>query len=171
MLGVKLGLAAFALDVLKGALPVLGGAALGLQGWALYGCGIAAVVGHCYSPYLRFAGGKAVATGLGVLLACNWLAGLICFGIWVLLTATTRYVSLASMVAYATAPLTAWLLSGSRPLIAALGFLTALSIYRHRENIQRLRAGTESKIGKRRLAEGHEPQEAAVESAEGGKDA
>ena len=170
VLGVKLGLLAFALDVLKGAMPVLAGSALGLQGWALYGCGIAAVVGHCYSPYLRFAGGKAVATGLGVLLGFNWLAGVICFGIWIVLTATTRYVSLASMVAYAAAPLTAWLLGGNLPLILALGLLAVLSIYRHRENIQRLRAGTESKIGKRHAARDDESEQAA-QPPEGGKDA
>ncbi len=168
VLGVKLGLLAFSLDVLKGAVPVLGSSALGLQGWALYGCGIAAVVGHCYSPYLRFAGGKAVATGLGVLLAFNWVAGLICFGIWVVLTAATRYVSLASMVAYAAAPLLAWLLGDGTPLIAALGFLAALSIYRHRDNIQRLRAGTEGKIGKRRARANDEPHEPAAEPADGG---
>jgi glycerol-3-phosphate acyltransferase PlsY len=170
VLGVKWGLLAFALDVLKGAAPVLGGSALGLHGWGLYGCGIAAVVGHCYSPYLRFAGGKAVATGLGVLLAFNWVAGLICFGLWALITAATRYVSLASMIAYAAAPLLAWLLGDDPPLIGALCFLTVVSVYRHRENIRRLRAGTESRIGQRGRPPDGDPDPSTAEVPRGGSD-
>ena len=167
VLGVKFGLLAFACDVLKGALPVLAAGALGSADWTRCGCGVAAVIGHCYSPYLRLAGGKAVATGLGVLLAFNWVAGLIAFGLWALLTALTRYVSLASMLAYVAALALVALLGDGVPVVPTVGFLIVLSIYRHSDNIGRLLAGTESKIGTRKPRPTGEP---AVDQPEGGDD-
>ena len=77
------------------------------------------------------------------------MAGLICFGLWALLTALTRYVSLASILAYAAAPAAVALLGDGVPVVPTVGFLTVLSIYRHSDNIRRLLAGTESKIGSR----------------------
>jgi glycerol-3-phosphate acyltransferase PlsY len=154
VLGMKLGLLAFAGDVLKGALPVLVARSLfhlthEPSGWALPACGAAAVIGHCYSPYLRFAGGKAVATGLGIILAIQWPVGVVCFSTWIIVVALTRYISVASMVAYGVSPLVAWAFGGAGSTIAMAGFLALLSAYRHRENIRRLLAGTESKIGQR----------------------
>lgn len=150
VLGMRLGLLAFAGDVLKGALPVLFAEhVLELSGWALSAAAAAAVIGHCYSPYLHFAGGKAVATGLGIILAIRWPVGLVCFGTWAAILAVTRTISVASMVAYATSPLAAWALGTGRPTIALAGLLALLSIHRHRDNIRRLLAGTESKIGHR----------------------
>jgi glycerol-3-phosphate acyltransferase PlsY len=93
-LGAKLGLLSFALDVLKGFLPpLLAARALGVTGWALGAAGMATVVGHCFSPYLRFAGGKGVATSLGIALALYWPAGAFPFALWIAITAVTRYVS------------------------------------------------------------------------------
>ena len=138
--------------------------------WTVCGCSVAAVVGHCYSPYLRFAGGKAVATGLGVLLAFNWAAGLICFAVWIVLTAVTRYVSLASMVAYGTAPGVAWALGDSLPPIITFGLLALLSVYRHRDNVRRLLAGTETKIGRSKPADGIQAQQTGEDQPEGGEE-
>jgi len=166
VLGMRLGVLAFAGDVLKGALPVLFAEhVLQLSGWALSAAAAAAVIGHCYSPYLRFAGGKAVATGLGIMLAIRWPVGLVCFGTWGVVLALTRTISVGSMVAYATSPLAAWALGGGPPTIAVAGFLALLSIYRHRENIQRLLAGTESRIGQRATAE---PAAGTADPPEGG---
>jgi acyl phosphate:glycerol-3-phosphate acyltransferase len=155
VLGVKLGLLAFAGDVGKGALAVLLGRWLfGLNAWPLAGCAVAVVVGHCYSPYIGFAGGKAVATGLGVILALNWPAGLVCFAVWIVVVAATRYISVASVVAYALSPAIAWAFRCHVSTVAMAGFLACVSIYRHRDNLRRLLAGTESKIGQRVRAEG-----------------
>ena len=144
------------LDVLKGWLPValvgdLGpGLGLGAGSGAAALTGLATFIGHLFPVFFGFKGGKGVATGLGVVLALSpWLglAALVVFGI---VLAATRYVSLASMAAAAAAPLI-MLLPGpwGHSVLAVVAFLVmaALLIWRHRANIERLRAGTEAKFG------------------------
>jgi glycerol-3-phosphate acyltransferase PlsY len=149
-LGAKWGLIGFALDTLKGFIPVLACAKLGLTGWALGAAGLAAVVGHCFTPYLRFAGGKGVATSLGVAFALYWPAGLVPLLVWIAVTAVWRYVSLGSVVALPTAPVIAALLGAPGPLVAAMGAAAVLCVTRHISNLERLVKGTESRLGSRK---------------------
>ena len=150
-LGAKYGLLGFGLDTLKGFAPVMAaGAALHLEGWALGAAGLVTVVGHCYSPYLRFAGGKGVATSLGIALALYWPAGAFPFALWIAITAITRYVSLGSVIALTSAVVLASALGAPGPLVAAMGCATILCVARHVENLERLLKGTESRFGSRK---------------------
>lgn len=133
------------LDGGKGAVAVLvarhvAGEAAGML------AGLAAFLGHLFPVWLRFRGGKGVATFLGVLLALAWPAGLAACATWLATAVVSRYSSLSALVAAVSAPL--WLAflgpSGSVWLGVALA---ALVVARHHTNIQRLRAGTEPKIG------------------------
>ncbi|WP_066702466.1 glycerol-3-phosphate 1-O-acyltransferase PlsY [Celeribacter ethanolicus] len=110
--------------------------------------GLFAMLGHLYPVFLRFKGGKGVATFLGTLLALSFPAGLLACGTWLLVAVITRYSSLSALVAALMAPIyTAFFY----PLYGALLVLvlTALIFYKHRENIARLKAGTETKIGQK----------------------
>lgn len=140
-----LALAVLLLDALKGALPVL-------LVFAWFGpdmakmTAIGTVVGHCWSIYIGFKGGKAVATAAGVLFALTWpvaLAALTAFGlvVWV-----SRYVSLGSLTAAAAAPLAAYALDYPQyaPLFALIALVVAV---RHASNIRRLLAGNENRLG------------------------
>jgi acyl phosphate:glycerol-3-phosphate acyltransferase len=111
--------------------------------------GVAAILGHNYTCWLRFKGGKGVATTAGVLLALFPKAFLIGLGVWLTVLAVSRYVSLASIVAAATLPVAVWWCGASRGLIILSALLGALAIYKHRSNIQRLLNGTEHRIGRR----------------------
>ncbi len=151
--GPKLGLPAFILDVLKSYVPaLLGGHYLGVDGFspsAAILVGLCAVMGHTFSPLLRFRGGKGVATALGVVLATTPLAGGLTFAVWLTTFVLTRYVSLASIVAVITAPVTAYLLGA--PILAWGLYCVAASllVYKHRSNIDRLLKGTEYKFGRK----------------------
>jgi acyl phosphate:glycerol-3-phosphate acyltransferase len=111
--------------------------------------GLAAVLGHLFPAWSGFLGGKGVATTLGVVLGAMPSVGGVLLLIWIAVAAITRYSSLAALVATAAMPLLVWLLDG-RPTMAALsGALLVLVFVRHRENIGRLLAGTEGKIGQK----------------------
>ena len=104
-----------------------------------------AMFGHLYPLWLKFRGGKGVATFLGVLIALLWPASLVYAGIWILLLLTIRISSVAGMAAAVSAPISAYLLHSSLFLML-LGF-AVLVLWKHRENILRLRKGTEPRIG------------------------
>ena len=109
-------------------------------------CGILAIVGHSCSLFLKFKGGKGVATGLGVMVMLMPLPALIVFLLWLAIVKVTGYVSLGSIVAAACVPLLAWLMNYSMEFIL-FGVLAAVFIIvRHHSNIGRLLKGTESKI-------------------------
>jgi acyl phosphate:glycerol-3-phosphate acyltransferase len=111
---------------------------------------VAAVVGNSWSVFLGFRGGKGVATGLGALLRLTPLATLAALPVFLVVVATTRFVSLASLLSAACVPFGALALGAPRAyVLGALG-LAAVVIVRHRENIARLRAGTEHRLGERR---------------------
>ncbi len=113
-------------------------------------CGIVAVLGHMFSPFVGFKGGKGVATGAGVVLAMAPLAVLAAFLLWAVLVYLTGYVSLGSIVAAAILPLlTLWLYPGRPAVVWIEAGLAALIIWMHRTNIRRLLNGTESRVGKR----------------------
>ncbi len=105
-----------------------------------------AVLGHCYSPWLRWRGGKGVATSFGAIFAFCWPAGLIAVAGWFAGAALTRYSSVGSMLGSVLAPVALWLFTGSVPETLYGVFAAALIVFAHRENIRRLRAGTESPI-------------------------
>lgn len=119
------------------------------------GVGLAALcvfLGHLYPVWLRFKGGKGVATGLGVLLALSWPLGAICCGAWLLTAVVLRFSSAAALVAYAAAPVAAWFLTGSWKTALLALVIAALVYWKHRQNITRLLAGTEPRIGKKAAA-------------------
>jgi len=105
-----------------------------------------AVLGHCYSPWLGWRGGKGVATSFGAVFALCWPAGLIAAAGWFAGAALTRYSSVGSMLGCVLAPIALWLFTGSLPETLYGVFAAVLVIFAHRENIRRLRAGTESPI-------------------------
>src|SRR5215475_9265519 len=131
-------------DALKGAVAVLIAAHFG-AGAALV-AGLGAFLGHLFPVWLKFKGGKGVATYIGVLLGLCWPAALLFCAIWLAVAAAFRYSSLAALIASALTPLGLWLLGC--PNIAALYLvLTVLLWVVHRENIARLISGTEGKLG------------------------
>ena len=138
------------LDALKGAIPVILTAYFAT---ALYHLGVLPVVaaicvilGHSKSIFLNFTGGKSVASGVGTLIALNWQAGLIIAAIWGAITLISKYVSLGSIVALALSPIIMWLLNAPVAYIVYALLAAIYVIYLHRENIKRLREGTENKV-------------------------
>lgn len=106
---------------------------------------LAAAIGHMYSPWLKFKGGKGVATLFGGALAFSWPVAMASLCVWAITVFVTRYVSLGSILALAAAPLVAWLrMDGTSALILAIA--SGIAIWKHRENIKRLRKGFEPKM-------------------------
>jgi len=172
VLGRTWGLICFALDVLKGLVPVLaagwwfgwlgGEAAMSPAAAAQWlGVGVAAILGHVFPIYLKFSGGKGVATSFGAILGVwPWLTlpALGAAATWLLFAGALRYVGLASVTAsvllpgfYLLAAASAgWPLGATWPFPAVAGLMAVLVIARHRGNLVRLRRGTESKLGESR---------------------
>ena len=133
----------------KGAAAVVLARGLGASSRVLAAVALAAVLGHLFPVFLGFRGGKGVATTLGVVLAAMPAVGGLLLLVWLLVAAVWRYSSLAALAAAAALPALVWLLDG-RPVMVLLGALSAALIFwRHRENIERLRHGTEGKIGQK----------------------
>jgi glycerol-3-phosphate acyltransferase PlsY len=171
-LGKKWAYACFALDVLKGMIPMLVtmpfATSESAQGdefilhllWLAVGC--AAIIGHIFPIYLEFKGGKGVSTSFGVALGL-WpyytISALIAITVWIAVVLIWRYVSLASIAASVTFPLTlisaivikpGWEFATLWPLVIAATVIPLMVIILHRENIKRLLAGTESKISQKK---------------------
>ena len=140
-------LATLLLDSGKGAIAVLLARWLGGETAAVM-AGAGALLGHCFPVWLGFKGGKGVATFLGTLIALYWPLGLAACAIWLVVALVTRISSLSALVAVGTSPLVA-LLMGKGQIAAAALFMAALIFWRHKENISRLLAGTEPKIGRK----------------------
>ena len=180
VLGKRLGLICFVLDALKGALPVAAaGVVAGVWGrwpstlpavdqFLWLATAVSALLGHMFSPWIGLRGGKGVATGFGALVAM-WpvltIAALAALAVWVIGVAATRYISLSSMVAACTIPVTVAVLESvgagtgvsdapSRgvgaawPTLATTGLLAALILWRHRANVGRLLRGVEPRVGR-----------------------
>ncbi|MGH7852809.1 MAG: glycerol-3-phosphate 1-O-acyltransferase PlsY [Candidatus Binatia bacterium] len=147
VLGKGRGLLTLLADTAKGFVPVFIGERLGLGDAALALVAIAAFLGHLYPVFLKFQGGKGVATAFGALLAVAPLATpvmILAFGLAVL---CSRRVSLGSIAAALAAPISLWAFSYSVELIAMSAFLGAMVILRHRDNIKRVLGGTEPRFG------------------------
>jgi glycerol-3-phosphate acyltransferase PlsY len=137
--------ATLVLDAGKGAVAVLVMAAWAGAGAALL-AGVAAVVGHCFSPWIGFKGGKGIATGAGVLLAWSWQAGLLCLLVWLAAAYLSKRSSVGALFALAAAPPLLWAFVDGRTALAGL-LVSAVCVGRHHANIARLLAGTEPRIG------------------------
>ena len=140
------------IDIAKGAIPValFGAWAAGAPGFPVF-LGLAAVLGHIFSPYVRFKGGKGVATAAGMFLALAPFAVVIALPVWGLCLWATGYVSLSSILVAAIFPVLVLLTThgSAPPLIASIG-LALLIVYSHRANIRRLIAGTENRFRTRK---------------------
>jgi glycerol-3-phosphate acyltransferase PlsY len=152
VLGWRISVAVLILDFLKGFLPVVVARRLGFDGWWAATVGVAAVAGHCWSPYLGFRGGKGMATGAGAA-AALYPAVLLAAPLVVVIVALTRYVSLASLtvsvvvsvalIGLAAAGQVGW------SVAAAVVVISAIIVYKHQSNIRRLLAGKENRFGER----------------------
>ena len=152
----KLAAATVLLDAAKGALPVVIAGMI----YALDGTGqeralaqgvaaVAAVAGHCWTPWLRFKGGKGFATAAGVLLALAWPAMLACAAIWAATLSLTRISSVSSMTTVVLSPAVAWLM-GYPQVIWPLVAIAVVVLIQHRANIGRLMRGEEPRVGQKK---------------------
>lgn len=137
--------ATFLLDALKGTAAVLVAAHFFGEDAGIL-AGFAAFLGHIFPVWIGFKGGKGVATYLGILLGLAPFMALIFAIVWLVIAFTTRYSSLSALVATLVIPVALWIL-GADKIAAAMAVMTVISWYKHRANIARLTAGTESKIG------------------------
>jgi glycerol-3-phosphate acyltransferase PlsY len=158
VLGKPAGIFVMLADALKGAVAVLiavrviGPWFSGMHGnqaneWYGVCAGVAAVLGHNFTCWLSFKGGKGIATSAGVLLALVPWSLVIILAVWIVLLVLTRLVSLASVCASATLPFAAWMTGESLTMILITGGLAVLAIYKHRTNIKRLLNRTEPRLG------------------------
>ena len=137
-------------DILKGFLPLLA-----VKLWLaptplqLGVAGVVAIIGHCYPVYLRFMGGKGVATAFGIFLLLDPQALLGGCLVFLVAVALTRYISLGSVLAAIAVPLLTLLFSRPLPMALSACAIGALIVWRHRDNLQRLLAGTENRFGAR----------------------
>jgi len=145
-MGRKVGILTLIGDCLKGLIPVLAARWLALPDLWVAAVGMAAFLGHIFPVFLRFKGGKGVATALGVFLAASPLAVLAALGVFIVVLVTWRYVSLASISASAAMPALAALIDRKPTTVAMSLLIAAIVIVKHHENIRRLRNGTENRF-------------------------
>lgn len=147
----KAAIATLLLDALKGYLAVVFAALmagpLGYGPGTVAAAGLASFIGHLYPVFFRFQGGKGVATAAGVLLALNPWLGAFSLATWLVVAILTRYSSLAALVTAAAAPVCDDLVWGPTLRTGAIAVMSLLLVWRHRANISKLLAGTESKLG------------------------
>lgn len=147
-LGPVAGITVFVLDVLKGLVaPLIARALLDpQQHWGVALCAAMAIIGHTLSVFLRFRGGKGIATGLGAALGLMPVPALITWAVWSGVLLVTRMISAASIAACITLPLIAWWLGIPLPYIAVITALALVALIKHIPNIQRIISGTEPKV-------------------------
>jgi glycerol-3-phosphate acyltransferase PlsY len=160
VLGKKAGAIVLAADALKGfvsarwipllALHIFPSVGATRENLALAG-GVAAIMGHIYTCWLKFKGGKGIATSGGVVLAWAPAACLTALALWGLVLAVSKYVSLASIAAAIILPFAVWYWEGSPTMTGVMTGLSLLAIYKHKANIQRLLTGAEGRIGEKKI--------------------
>ncbi len=146
VLGQRQGIVTLIADTLKGVVPVFVALQIGLAATITAGVALAAFLGHLYPVFLKFHGGKGVATAVGALLVWAPMAALIIIVIFAVLALSSRIVSLGSIIAAAAAPLVLWLFGYGAALVVTSFIFAAMIILRHRSNIERLIAGTEPRF-------------------------
>jgi glycerol-3-phosphate acyltransferase PlsY len=137
-------------DALKGWAAVFIAQKMGLSDNVTGLVALAVFFGHLYPVFLKFKGGKGVATAIGVLLALDPLLGLAVIGTWLFIAFVSRYSSLAAILAAALAPVYSLLMHGGTPQVLIIGILAMALIGKHWQNLQRLLAGQETKIGSKK---------------------
>jgi glycerol-3-phosphate acyltransferase PlsY len=137
-------------DAAKGWIAVLVARYLGASEEAVAMVGFAAFLGHVFPVWLRFRGGKGVATAAGVLIAFDWRLGCAVLVAWLTIAVVSRYSSLAALVAGLFAPVAAWYILGTGPVFHAVAAMSLILIARHHANIVKLARGEESKIGQKK---------------------
>ena len=137
-------------DAMKGWAAVLVARLAGMPDELVALTGFAAFLGHLFPLWLRFKGGKGVATAAGVLIALDWRLGVAVLVVWLVVVVATRYSSLAALVAAVAAPVAAWMLGAPEPMLVAVVCMGLLLIARHRVNLGKLLRGEESRVGERR---------------------
>jgi glycerol-3-phosphate acyltransferase PlsY len=161
ILGKKVGTCVLLVDVLKGFIACAGLPWLAERVWPEVSAnvfwlrilaGITVILGHNFTCWLKFKGGKGIATSGGVLLALAPAAGGTAIVVWLIVATVSRYVSLASIAAAASLPFGAWFWTRDPVMVAVLGILGTMAIVKHRSNIQRLLSGTEHRIGMNKKA-------------------
>jgi glycerol-3-phosphate acyltransferase PlsY len=139
-------------DALKGWVPVWAAIGLGLAEEVVAAVALAAFLGHVFSVWLRFRGGKGVATAAGAILALDWRVGAAALFTWLAVVLATRYSSLGSIVAAIVAPAAVYGWRGPGALFAATCAMCAVLLWRHEANIRKLLRGEESRIGEKKAA-------------------
>lgn len=165
-LGTGPALLVFFFDTAKGLAAVALCAAVGLDPWLVVAGAMLSVLGHSFSVFLGFKGGKGVATSLGVIIGLDWLIALIALGIWILLVLVSRYISVASTIASLSVPvqMIVWKARDVETAYTVLALVAAAMIVaKHTSNVKRLVDGTEPRIGARVNAE----EETGGETANG----
>ena len=137
-------------DAGKGWAAVLVARVLGADAELIAITGLAAFLGHVFPVWLRFKGGKGVATAAGVLIALDWRVGLAVIVVWLAVAAISRYSSLGAIVAALFAPAATWFFLGIGPVFAAVVVMSVILIVRHKANIVKLARGEESRIGEKK---------------------
>jgi len=146
VMGFKYGLLVFVVDVLKAVAAYLLCLQLFGEVYAGVFAGLGVLLGHNFPFYLKFAGGKGIASSLGVMMALDWRAALPVFGVGVVILWATRYVSLTSLVMLTLFPAAIYFFGHYPETIGVTIFMAAMAFYLHRGNIKRLANGTERKI-------------------------
>lgn len=136
-------------DMLKGLVPVVLARSLVDNAWVVAAVALAAVVGHCWPVFLRFKGGKGVATGSGTAVGLAPLVGLGLFAFWWAVVLVSRYTSLGAIAVMVASPFVFWLTGQPLPYVLYTVIGGSLVLWRHRENARALMKGTERKVGRR----------------------
>ncbi|MEE8378930.1 MAG: glycerol-3-phosphate 1-O-acyltransferase PlsY [Gammaproteobacteria bacterium] len=133
-------------DAIKGVIPVVTAQVMGLPPLILASVALAAFLGHLYPVFFNFRAGKGVATSFGVLVALAWPAGIAMLVTWLVMAKLFNISSLAALIASVLGPLYMWWLRPQQEFIIVAAVISAILLWRHRSNIQKLMAGTEGKI-------------------------
>ena len=138
-------------DVMKGVIPILLAQWYGFSAIGLALVASAAFLGHLFPIFFRFEGGKGVATLIGCLFALSLPVGLSWVITWLFVTLLFRYSSLSSLIASLLAPVYLWFFTNNLSYVSIITLMSLLLIYRHRSNIEKLLAGKENKLGKKKI--------------------
>ncbi len=147
VLGKKYGIAVYVLDFLKGFIPTLIAVKnFGIENWVTTAVGLSAILGHMFSPFLRFKGGKGVATSSGVLLALSPLLGVLALALWFVIYKKSGFVSLGSILSAFAVMYIAGSLGYPTNVLLLVGLVAVLVLVKHKSNVERLLEGRELRV-------------------------